>query len=467
MRFCIKFIPLLMLPLLCACAREEWPAGEMIRFSVDGVSAELQTKGEDPIGPDKDLGLTDAEKNTFVLWGEMTQHATPPDWSAATTVFTNRKAVKADGLWNYWGTGLPERWTRTNDYRFRAVYPATADVNQGESSGAMLTVDYSMFENEERDVNDQVTKRKGNYDLMVASASVADAANQTDPVLLNFHHACAVVQVLFKTGTPNTYLTDFSLQNLHATGTLRYSGTSGVAVADWTRNSIRIANVFPWAGKTKAKLRFLVNWGTDPKTVTVTKVTTAAQDSNPDESDGKWLEYGDGKRMCLYKDSTDPTIFEITVDFDSDWGFRILDGTRVYGSEDGTLLSLSTAMALKKNGMDINFEPSDITSHWEVPTDDFAPITGRKWYFVIPQDLNEADNLLPAVQFSYSVGQRAPLLTTLELPLKMKVGNSEDNIIWEAGKVYTYKVQIQPKSTITVSVEDWESFYVTTDDIVF
>ena len=71
-------------------------------------------------------------------------------------------------------------------------------------------------------------------------------------------------------------------------------------------------------------------------------------------------------------------------------------------------------------------------------------------------------HLNPAVSFTYAIGQMA-ISETLDLP----VASGNDGIKWDAGKVYVYSVQIQPESKISVSVEDWDSFYVSTDDVIF
>ena len=71
----------------------------------------------------------------------------------------------------------------------------------------------------------------------------------------------------------------------------------------------------------EGRLHFKLDWS--KKTVTVTETTAAAQSSNSSAS--KWLYYGDAKLAGFYETSTN--IFEITLDFDSSWGFLIRTST--------------------------------------------------------------------------------------------------------------------------------------------
>ena len=85
----------------------------------------------------------------------------------------------------------------------------------------------------------------------------------------------------------------------------------------------------------KGRLHFLLDWNN--KTVTVTETTEAAQPSNPSAT--RWIYYGSGVLAGLYETGTG--IYEITVDFDSDWGFLIRtstsqwDGGHKWGGQQG------------------------------------------------------------------------------------------------------------------------------------
>ena len=96
----------------------------------------------------------------------------------------------------------------------------------------------------------------------------------------------------------------------------------------------------------KGKLHFRVDWGQSRKTVTVTKATDDVQEGNSDTSVNYYIYYGEGKKIRLYK--TADRVYEITVDFDSSWGFW------VYEKEDrwtgnGSPLTLGEAYTITKN----------------------------------------------------------------------------------------------------------------------
>jgi len=131
--------------------------------------------------------------------------------------------------------------------------------------------------------------------------------------------------------------------------------------------------------------------------------------------------------------------------------------------------------------------------HWEAPDEagrilipdkyeDFKKVTQSdwvQWHFVIPQELNVNDGNKPAIRYSVDVEQylsdgtlayksSLPIYTTLKLPLTYNDGGVEREVVWEPGKMYTYYVQIQAGSVyITISVEDWDSYYVYVEDVIF
>ena len=106
----------------------------------------------------------------------------------------------------------------------------------------------------------------------------------------------------------------------------------------------------------EGRLHFKLDWS--KKTVTVTETTDAAQSSNGSAS--KWLYYGDGKLAGLYETSSG--IFEITVDFKSDWGFLIRTSTTSWdsgtkwGGTAGKSVQFGTPYAINSNpANDITF----------------------------------------------------------------------------------------------------------------
>lgn len=99
------------------------------------------------------------------------------------------------------------------------------------------------------------------------------------------------------------------------------------------------------------RLHFRLEWvsASAPK-VTVTQTDAQAQPSNSDSSVNKFLYYGDGKMARLYQ--TGSNVYEITLDFDSSWGFLIRtsqnswDGGTKYGCKSGDVLAYGVPMTL-------------------------------------------------------------------------------------------------------------------------
>lgn len=114
-------------------------------------------------------------------------------------------------------------------------------------------------------------------------------------------------------------------------------------------------------------------------------------------------------------------------------------------------------------------------SKWIEVLDEYAttsetPTEIEKWHFVIPQTLLGDGITHPTLQFSIHVGNDAtPVYTHLLLPEEDDPDSANPTPIrWEPGKMYTYKVQIQPsKAYIEVEVRPWDEYYLGVDDITF
>lgn len=93
--------------------------------------------------------------------------------------------------------------------------------------------------------------------------------------------------------------------------------------------------------------------------------------------------------------------------------------------------------------------PATTGSSWDVPATytAFTP-----WLFFIPQAL--ADNSALSFTYEVNLGDDGTQLLPVTIPIN-KYNNTD--IVWEAGKMYTYYVMIRPTS-IEISVEwtDWE-----------
>ncbi|MBQ9660324.1 MAG: alpha-amylase [Bacteroidales bacterium] len=109
------------------------------------------------------------------------------------------------------------------------------------------------------------------------------------------------------------------------------------------------------------RLHFKLDW--NARKVTVTQSTEAAQASNPSAT--KWLYYGNGTEAGLY--ATGGEIYEITVDFASDWGFLIRTATgndwgvgKKYGAPNGAG-GLTLGQPYPIAASTSSFDPGNIT----------------------------------------------------------------------------------------------------------
>ena len=90
-----------------------------------------------------------------------------------------------------------------------------------------------------------------------------------------------------------------------------YGGSTSAGMGRW----------YTLSQRKSGRLHFKLDWS--KKTVTVTQTDAAAEPSNTSAT--KWLYYGNGTLMGLYETSSG--IFEITVNYASDWGFLIRTST--------------------------------------------------------------------------------------------------------------------------------------------
>ena len=103
----------------------------------------------------------------------------------------------------------------------------------------------------------------------------------------------------------------------------------------------------------------LTTSGGKPQSIKVTTSTATAQASNTDSTVKFWIYFGDGKLFRLYK--TNDTLYEITVDFSSDWGFLVRTsdtawGTDKWGATTGAHITFGTALSLNNSpAADITF----------------------------------------------------------------------------------------------------------------
>jgi hypothetical protein len=145
---------------------------------------------------------------------------------------------------------------------------------------------------------------------------------------------------------------------------------------------------------------------------------------------------------------------------------RILftDGDKDYFLKSFQLKNIATAGTLNYGAAEPwTLSPTDtkvyqwkLTS-WEIPAPDAEGLGAAPegWYYVIPQTLSDADADAAVVSFTYSVGQNGT--QNIPVTLKLNTSGSASSITkWDAGKAYTYKINIQANEIIfTVSFGDW------------
>lgn len=233
-------LALLLTVALAACRREPLPIPEdAIRFSVDptvSVSSALTKAGDDPTTEDYLV----AHENAIRVWGDYTTIG-GTSWTSQFPGTNVTCAWVLGGSPNWTYTPL-QSWVDNATYRFRAVFPTTADIQTtgtNKTGGDKLVVQYTL--------------PGENYDLMVASAPSVLSADQIGNTLsLSFRHACAAVRFLFRENDPKDenkyYIKEFKLQNLYKQGTLTYTGASATAAVttnEWGNIGDR-AQVYAW-----------------------------------------------------------------------------------------------------------------------------------------------------------------------------------------------------------------------------
>ncbi|MBQ9309303.1 MAG: fimbrillin family protein [Bacteroidales bacterium] len=143
-------------------------------------------------------------------------------------------------------------------------------------------------------------------------------------------------------------------------------------------------------------------------------------------------------------------------------------GTFIWGAEDNSPLDDYWFTA--------DYRPDSVLEWEAAAAEDRIPIyqkyseyTGYQWHYVIPQSLADSDSYNPCVTFSVTIDDGAPVYTTIDLPTTY---TDEGGIVrdaeWEAGKLYTYKIQIQPgDAQVVVEVTPWDKYKVAIDNMIF
>lgn len=117
-------------------------------------------------------------------------------------------------------------------------------------------------------------------------------------------------------------------------------------------------------GVSSGRLHFELDWTGTDKTVTVTETTATAQASNSDESVSRFLYFGSDKLFRMYEKTAG--VYEITVDFDSSWGFLIRTsdenwnaGTKYGAPSSGGVVTLGQPFKLAASTG--SYDPGNLT----------------------------------------------------------------------------------------------------------
>lgn len=123
---------------------------------------------------------------------------------------TEGSGTSAQQCWTY----APKRkWEMAMEYRFRAYWPYTAEINPS-SDASRLAVEYKSTAEQ--------------YDLLVAHTTRSPRTEGTGAVKMQFHHALSALRFRFRyKDEPQTkgltdYVTEFYLTGIYTVGTLMY-----------------------------------------------------------------------------------------------------------------------------------------------------------------------------------------------------------------------------------------------------
>ena len=210
-KFTYPVIPTLFLALaLAGCQQEPVPAtGDVIRFSVNSVGIAPAPTKADPVIPTVQppaTHLTDSGSEVKV-WASL-KTSQDQNWRYVFDPNPSIEITNGSSGWTYTGE---KYWNRDAEYKFKAVYPADADVQSG-SDVDLVTVNYAGIE----------------QDLMVASKQLTLAqVKPAKTVDLAFSHTCSAVRVYIvdpDRGEQDVryQITEFKLQNLYMAGSLAY-----------------------------------------------------------------------------------------------------------------------------------------------------------------------------------------------------------------------------------------------------
>lgn len=229
MRAALYGVPCLLLMLFYGCTKT--PAAEEVEDNADCIDfssfAPLTKAGAGDTITDTDDKLRRQSFGIFGskhLYGSSTlQNVFLSDAAQEVGWGTEGSGTSAKQCWTY----SPKRkWEMSMDYRFRAYWPYTAEINPS-SNATRLAVEYK-----------STTEQ---YDLLVAHSTRSPRTEGIGTVKMQFHHALSALRFEFKyKDEPQTkgltdYVTEFYIKGIYTVGTLMYGYFGLDSIEDLTR----------------------------------------------------------------------------------------------------------------------------------------------------------------------------------------------------------------------------------------
>ena len=262
------------------------------------IEQEVKAVAGDGIVKTTNDNLTSRQFGVYGVWND-TQESI-----GGNNVFLQSTAqeVKYNSDTKEWEYSPVQYWKLNKFYRFRAYHPYSGDsftVNPSSSTDNIL-IEYNII--------------PGKEDLLVGFAAVeAKVANIKEEVKFEFQHALCGLQ--FKIALKNVpeiadgdkdYITEFHIEGLIPTGTLRYTYDPSdvlLPIIDWIATYYDSGSYFSWTGKKefpKYKGDNAVNifGGTDKMVFCIPQTCSSANDK-PTTVHFKTLSGGDAENSAV------------------------------------------------------------------------------------------------------------------------------------------------------------------------
>ncbi len=212
----------LVLVSLCGCKKTETPAVDEIEYiSFNGTASKTEASSDVSSAPQTKVGTeslinTNEELQTepFGIFG----YKSIDDNSNFTSVFESSGMQQVEWSDDNWTYSPKQKWQRAMRYRFRAVWPYSAEV-KAQSNANLISVDYSIVSH--------------SYDLLGAYATRYPVSEGIGRVTMNFRHLLSGLRFRLKfkdtmanPETASDAVTRFYITGIYPSGQLFYGLTS-------------------------------------------------------------------------------------------------------------------------------------------------------------------------------------------------------------------------------------------------